>query len=489
MVHIETIETTQHKTKLYIKDTSVPFINCLRRICSSLTPTVTFDDKYHVDKTLNSINIVKNTSALHNEFLSHRLSLIPINMDNGKNLKIKTKYNITDNKRDWTFVKDPPVFNLNIKNSFDGANEKAILDVTTNDFKVELVGISEDEEEIDIKDYFPADPYTGEHILINKLKSHLTNREENEELEIICLPRIGMGYKNARNDPTGTVTYEFMRDEPHIIESYFEKKLQNLQEERKSKDLNEYNEAEQLKIRNSFNLLDIERVYRKNQKGEANEFIFTIESIGFMKSEQIIIDSIQCFILKLTDLKNSFTFENLNGNMNLNILGNIEVETISEKNEKILIHVSDENHTLGNILKYHLVNNFVSSDPNTDDIMTKPLIIGGYCMPHPTIEALDFKFVLRENITKNMIIDYIYSQNHVADIKSIPKEKYSELKINKLKIMFISLLFIKTINNTINEFKEFLGTYTSEKSITVNEVPLFSINDDIHYFDKNLNYT
>ena len=63
------------------------------------------------------------------------------------------------------------------------------------------------------------------------------------------------------------------------------------------------------------------------------------------------------------------------------------------------------------------------------------------------------------------------------------------MKINKLKIMFISLLFIKTINNTINEFKEFLGTYTSEKSITVNEVPLFSINDDIHYFDKNLNYT
>ena len=72
----------EFKIKFDVSDVPVALANALRRSFSSLCPTVTFNDSYESK----SVVVHKNTSSLHNEFISHRLSLIPINMDNNQNL-------------------------------------------------------------------------------------------------------------------------------------------------------------------------------------------------------------------------------------------------------------------------------------------------------------------------------------------------------------------------------------------------------------------
>ena len=170
-------EDFNFKIEFELVNTSVAFINCLRRICSSLTPVVTFDDTYYSDTSLNSIKVIKNTSSLHNEFLSQRISLLPINMEINSHLNIETTYVPNDEKRIWKFsnLETVPLFRLNIKNlnNSQSTSNKSIVDVTTNDFTVES-----NNETLDVRNFFPADINTQEYILINKLKSNLIDTLE-----------------------------------------------------------------------------------------------------------------------------------------------------------------------------------------------------------------------------------------------------------------------------------------------------------------------
>ena len=60
-----------------IKDIELSIVNAIRRIILSELPNVAFYfDPYDVDN--NDIIIKNNNSVLHNEFLAHRISLIPI---------------------------------------------------------------------------------------------------------------------------------------------------------------------------------------------------------------------------------------------------------------------------------------------------------------------------------------------------------------------------------------------------------------------------
>ena len=89
-----------HKIEFNLKNVSVAFANTLRRSFSTLCPTVTF--------TKESITILENTTPLHNEFLIHRLELVPIyNIGAGGELQLKTHYDKeTTNERRWEIL-DP----------------------------------------------------------------------------------------------------------------------------------------------------------------------------------------------------------------------------------------------------------------------------------------------------------------------------------------------------------------------------------------------
>ena len=88
-----------HKTLFSIKNISVALANSIRRSLSTLCPTITFNTE--------DINIIENSTPLHNEFIIQRLELLPIFSDNDatKNcFKLKTFYDLDLAERRWEFV-------------------------------------------------------------------------------------------------------------------------------------------------------------------------------------------------------------------------------------------------------------------------------------------------------------------------------------------------------------------------------------------------
>ena len=78
MSHLSDFEIENDELKFSVKNIDKSLLNALRRIMISEVPTLGF--KSENGKEID-INIIENTSSLHNEFLSHRLSLIPIVYD------------------------------------------------------------------------------------------------------------------------------------------------------------------------------------------------------------------------------------------------------------------------------------------------------------------------------------------------------------------------------------------------------------------------
>ena len=127
------------KTKFELHNIPVYIANSIRRSLSSINPIVTFDDMYYEDESSRSINIKKNTSALHDQFLAHRLSLVPINMELSDCCNIKTKYNEQTGNRSFDFTDDSNklIFTINIINNQHAVelrDKDGLISITTEHF-------------------------------------------------------------------------------------------------------------------------------------------------------------------------------------------------------------------------------------------------------------------------------------------------------------------------------------------------------------------
>ena len=485
---------TIFKTDFSIRNIPVALANTLRRTFSTLCPTVTFDDTYYNNNQFNSIRIEKNTSSLHNEFVSHRISLIPINMDNKYFKKsIVTECN-DDGERTWKFIdsENLPQFSLDIKNTIDKKSSRdtmGIIDVTTHNFIITTNDFSDESKtemrkNINPLEFFLPDFYTSEPILINKLKSNMASKQDGEEMIIQCIPKIGLGKKSSKNDPTGTVKYSFEIDNSRV-EDIFNKKLQFLQKERLQKGLNEYTDLEIEKLKRSFNLLDRERVYQKNSNGDPNYFNFSVESIGFMSSSQIIYDSVINLRLSLIDIKNSFILTSKNKNLNLKLKKKIEVNDLEKTNVNngCVIKIIDENHTIGNLVQYYLRKNFLNTSPSGNKILN----IAGYRMNHPTIEEIEFILSPLPSLTKTQIVDNIKtilsSNSKFADIDYDTLNSEYEYVINNYLCV---LLFIISINNALVDIDEFIQEFSEHSGISDTFYEIKELTDSSSYFNINM---
>jgi DNA-directed RNA polymerase subunit L len=464
------------KTDFTLENVPVYVANTLRRSFSSLVPTITFDDTYFDDIESRSIRIHKNTSALHNEFLSHRLSYVPIKSTNRKFFNIQSKF---DNVGTRTFKfskKDPKlIFKLNVKNNKDMAHNRdklGLLNVKTSNFEI----VSNDEETIDYSNFFDADVFTGDYIILDKLKQDLGNEDGGEELKIDCIPRISMGCKNTRNDPTGTVTYEMVVDETKTDEVFNHKK-DYLNEERLKKGLPKFTVIEEKQLKTSFNLLDKDRVIQTNSNGDPNKFKFSVESIGFMNPNSIINDGLGMVLLSLKDIQNSMTFDmtsyefTMNDKVEMNLLDSDNV------NNGWMIKVINENHTIGNMLSNMIRNMWCINGVFLDHPVLK---IAAYKMQHPTIEEIEFMLVPNDN-TKLKKIEFIRAILRPRLVQDF-NDKLNDFSQDKIDKLLCAVLFQKTLNYTI----ELLLNIKSEEHLK--DIPLtFDVIDDNEWMEKNIN--
>ena len=396
-----------------INGCSSALINSIRRVLLSDIPVVSFSDKWHENPLKRSINIIDNTSAVHNEFVSHRVSLCPIKMLD--NIKIKSLYSKENRERIYNFSEKPPLFMIDCNNT-----ENITKLVTTNDIK-----IKNNSDKKDKRIFFEKDIFTDEYILINKLK-------KDEKLKIDCDLTIGFGHENASYCPVGTVSYSF--NERVLNEEQHEKLFQLAAETNKTL------------TKESFDILNMQRIYKTDEYGKANSINLKIESLGIFPPEVLFIDSLGILKLKILDIV--YDCESLIKN----------IKPSFEDLQGFELILKNQNHTIGNLLNDYLKNyitgQFKSVPDHYDNAIREIMLYSSYIMPHPLKEEVLFKIRLHKNklpktdekITETYFKN-IEPQEEDLSIFDEPLQKILEpiYKIDDIEKKFTLLIVIDTL--------------------------------------------
>ena len=229
-------EQKSDKTSFDIENMDLSIANGIRRIILTEIPTIGF---YGEDEP--TIEILKNTGPLHNEFMKHRIGLIPINISE----------EITDN-----YIDNDYKFELNV------INESTIsINVTTANFTGTYKDIELTPKELN--ELFPPNPITKNNILITRLR-------QGEHLHLTATAIKRTAKINASFSPVSLANFFFNEDS----------------KESAKKD----------------NILDKQRSYIKDKYGDPISLQFQIEPVNKLSYSYLFSKAIQILIDKLNNI-------------------------------------------------------------------------------------------------------------------------------------------------------------------------------------------
>ena len=306
--------------KFSIKDLNNSLLNALRRIIISEIDTYGFESNIDLTK------IIENNTKYHNEFLAHRISLIPLNI------------------KEDNFEYENYKFILKKENN----DSESILNVGANDFEIYT---RKDEDSDWIKDknsvskFFKQNTISNDYIFICPLKCG-----EKISLESRLSKKNGK-YNSSFSPVCKSVFYN----------SYDEEKCEQvLNEKLKSIESQEQKEN----MRKLFYNTDAYKYYKVNEKNEPYNFIFEIESIGILSVDQIFIKALD----KLSSKLISFKLNLENKAINFSI-------SKDKKYKSYELNLINEDDTLGNLLQSYIFDNFINNDSLLNFV--------SYEIPHP----------------------------------------------------------------------------------------------------------
>lgn len=374
---IVTNKDDQFLLNFTLENSCSSFANSIRRTIISGVDTAGFDTE---DYETSSIKVIENTCSLHNEFLLHRIGMIPINVINTK-----------------AFDTSKFKFILNVQNTGN-----VIMDVTTANF--EVVNTETGNKEDTLK-FFPPNRITGENILITRLKPNPDGKGEKVHLEGACVIRNGSF--NARFSPVSAAMFVNKIDQSKV-DTAMQKYL-----DEKAAEENPETDIELLKRR--FMINESERHFMTDENGEPNVFDFTIESIEVLSSANILYLACEKMIEKLQFTKDEFT-KTLEGEAS-----SIEIDDAMTVMSAKDITIKDETHTLGYLLQDYMLR-LISKDD---------LIFSGYCNPHPLQKKIVIRVALTNNDNENIktklfaVIDYLIGE--YTKIRTSLNEQFGDM--------------------------------------------------------------
>ena len=172
-IHIR--DASRDVVKFTLSESCLSVANALRRISISEVPTVAID----------LVEIVENSSVLCDEFIAHRLGLIPLVSDYASDLFVPSEYDGEDERKTDVHME------LSVR-----CSSEHTLDVTANHF------LCQDSKIVPIN-YKSLDSKEQDlpGVLIVKLR-------KNQELKVKCIARKGIGKDHAKWSPVATAVYK-----------------------------------------------------------------------------------------------------------------------------------------------------------------------------------------------------------------------------------------------------------------------------------------
>jgi len=309
-----------------INNIDLAIINGIRRVILTDIPIPgIIGEKLENDDP--SVDIVINNGALHNEIIIHRIGLLPICL----------KEEEIDNYEDNSIH-----IELNVKNITNKT-----IDVCTDDITATRNSVNISKEEL--KDIFPANKISNDHILITRLRT-------GEHLHFKAKVVKRKGRDNASFNPVSLSNFSYIQDPKEA-----DKKT---------------------------NILDKERSYYKNKYGDPMRFKFDIESINHnIGPKYLISKSIDIIINKLELLKRELNSESSD---------KVKIQQFQDIEGTYEFIIEDEDDTLGNIIQSYIHNYFIRENNKFKDKISCTYI--GYICPHP-LKALMILRISLENVS------------------------------------------------------------------------------------------
>ncbi|KAG5010854.1 hypothetical protein AAZX31_07G204400 [Glycine max] len=284
MPRVKIRELKDDYAKFELRDTDASIANALRRVMIAEVPTVAID----------LVEIEVNSSVLNDEFIAHRLGLIPLTSERAMSMRFSRDCDACDGDGQCEFCSVE--FHLRVKCMTDQT-----LDVTSKDLYSSDPTVSP----VDFSDPSATDSDNNRGIIIVKLR-------RGQELKLRAIARKGIGKDHAKWSPAATVTFMY-EPEIHINEDLME--TLTLEEKREWVDSSPTRVFEIDPVTQQVMVVDAEAYTYDDEvlkKAEAmgkpglveiiarqDSFIFTVESTGAVKASQLVLNAIEILKQKL----------------------------------------------------------------------------------------------------------------------------------------------------------------------------------------------
>ncbi|CAL5329311.1 unnamed protein product [Camellia sinensis] len=271
--------------KFELRDTDASMANALRRVMIAEVPTIAID----------LVEIEVNSSVLNDEFIAHRLGLIPLTSDRAMSMRFSRDCDACDGDGQCEFCSVE--FHLRAKCINDQTLDVTSKDLYSSDHTVVPVDFS------DSSSGFDNTEQRG--IIIVKLR-------RGQELRLRAIARKGIGKDHAKWSPAATVTFMY-EPEIHINEELMEtlslEEKTSWVESSPTKVFDIDPNTQQVVVVDPEAYTYDDEVIKKAEAmgkpglveiyAKEDSFIFTVESTGAIKASQLLLNAIEVLKQKL----------------------------------------------------------------------------------------------------------------------------------------------------------------------------------------------
>ena len=372
-------------------------VNGIRRTLLSSMPGVAF----RTIQDNSDLTVVTNNSSLHNEFLLHRIGLIPLYINPyewHKNLLFQLKVDNKTNQLKPISAENFDIYKVKasiLKKCQDSDDYSQLDNFNLENYNISEVGKIPDKDKEKIFRPFKIQDLT-EYCMITELNT-TKSKENYQELEIYGSPSISTCNEDVKWQTVSCVTYSFKEDEDLFVAIAKEKlQVNNIPDDKEQKYVKELHISEG------------ERYFHRDVNLQPYWYNFKLDTQGYFppnksdKGDGLLVKACDLLIKIFEGLK--IEFKKMLDPESDSIMEIKKAKDDSDLIYKIVITGGDD--TIGSILQAHICNKLIDEESLFN--------LCGYKKLHPLEEIITFTISLN---TKNNIVkmDNVQKVNAIVD--------------------------------------------------------------------------